>query len=287
MTLTVALLVLSAAVMHATWNAFVKAGNDKAAMQCLVIFLGGIPGLFILPFVPLPDPACWPYLIASIIAHSVYYFTLVEAYRYGALSQTYPIARGSAPLLVAIFSMAAVGEYLSGGEWLGLIIACAGLMSLAHVPHVVGVSATHRAAEIRSILFALATSLGIACYSILDGLGVRSTANGLSYISWLLVLEMIPVGLAFLWLRRGRVATTLKENFSRGLLGGIIAGIGYGIVIWAMDSAPLAHVSALRETSVILAAIIGTLALHESFGSRRIAAAALVAAGNAMMHLAA
>jgi drug/metabolite transporter (DMT)-like permease len=285
-TLTVTLLVLSAAVMHATWNAFVKAGNDKAAMQCLVIFLGGIPGLFILPFVPLPDPACWPYLIGSIVVHSIYYFTLVEAYRHGSLSQAYPIARGSAPLLVALFSMAAVGEYLSGGEWLGLIIACAGLISLAHVPHVVGVSPTQRAAEIRSILFALATSLGIACYSLLDGLGVRATANGLSYISWLLVLEMIPVGLAFLWLRRGRVAATLKENFSRGLFGGIIAGIGYGIVIWAMASAPLAHVSALRETSVILAAIIGTLALHEPFGPRRIAAAALVAAGNAMLHLA-
>jgi drug/metabolite transporter (DMT)-like permease len=285
-TITVTLLVLSAAVMHATWNAFVKAGNDKAVMQCLVIFMGGIPGLFILPFVPLPDAAAWPYLIGSIIAHSVYYVTLVEAYRYGALSQTYPIARGSAPLLIALFSMVTVGEFLNGGEWLGLIIACAGLISLAHVPHAVGDAPGHRAAEIRSILFALATSLGIACYSILDGLGVRSTAEGLSYISWLLVLEMIPVGLAFLWLRRGRVVVSLKENFTRGLFGGIIAGLGYGIVIWAMASAPLAHVSAMRETSVILAAVIGTLALKESFGPRRIAAAALVAAGNALMHLA-
>ena len=170
MTLTVTLLVLSAAVMHATWNAFVKAGNDKAVMQCLVIFFGGIPGLIILPFVPLPDPACWPYLIGSVLAHSVYYFTLVEAYRFGALSQTYPIARGSAPLLIAIAGMAVANEHLSGGEWLGLIIACAGLISLAGIP---------KAGEGRSILFAFATSLGIACYSVLDGLGVRSTAEGL------------------------------------------------------------------------------------------------------------
>ena len=277
MTLTVTLLVLSAAVMHATWNAFVKAGNDKAVMQCLVIFFGGIPGLIILPFVPLPDPACWPYLVGSVLAHSVYYFTLVEAYRYGALSQTYPIARGSAPLLIAIASMAVANEHLNGGEWLGLIIACAGLISLAGIP---------KAGEGRSILFAFATSLGIACYSVLDGLGVRSTAEGLSYITWLLALEMIPVGLAFLWLRRGRAMASLKENLKRGLFGGIIAGIGYGIVIWAMDFAPMAHVSAMRETSVILAALIGTLVLHEPFGPRRIAAAALVAAGNALLHLA-
>lgn len=277
MTLTVTLLVLSAAVMHATWNAFVKAGNDKAVMQCLVIFFGGIPGLIILPFVPPPDPACWPFLVGSVLAHSVYYFTLVEAYRFGALSQTYPIARGSAPLLIAIAGLMVANEHLNGGEWLGLLIACAGLISLAGIP---------KAGEGRSILFAIATSLGIACYSVLDGLGVRSTANGLSYITWLLALEMIPVGLAFLWLRRGRAMVSLKENFKRGLFGGIIAGIGYGIVIWAMDFAPMAHVSALRETSVILAALIGTLVLHESFGPRRIAAAALVAAGNALLHLA-
>ncbi|HVR67208.1 MAG TPA: EamA family transporter [Verrucomicrobiae bacterium] len=277
MTLTVTLLVLSAAVMHATWNAFVKAGNDKAVMQCLVIFFGGIPGLIILPFVPLPDPACWPYLVGSVLAHSVYYFTLVEAYRFGALSQTYPIARGSAPLLIAIASLVIANEHLNGGEWLGLIIACAGLISLAGIP---------KAGEGRSILFAFATSLGIACYSVLDGLGVRSTANGLSYITWLLALEMIPVGLAFLWLRRGRVVASITENLKRGLFGGIIAGIGYGIVIWAMDFAPMAHVSAMRETSVILAALIGTLVLHEPFGPRRIAAAALVAAGNALLHLA-
>jgi drug/metabolite transporter (DMT)-like permease len=276
-TLTVTLLVLSAAVMHATWNAFVKAGNDKAVMQCLVIFFGGIPGLIILPFVPLPAPACWPYLVGSVLAHSVYYFTLVEAYRFGALSQTYPIARGSAPLLIAIASLVIANEHLNGGEWLGLIIACAGLISLAGIP---------KAGEGRSILFAFATSLGIACYSVLDGLGVRSTANGLSYITWLLALEMIPVGLAFLWLRRGRVVASITENLKRGLFGGIIAGIGYGIVIWAMDFAPMAHVSAMRETSVILAALIGTLVLHEPFGPRRIAAAALVAAGNALLHLA-
>jgi drug/metabolite transporter (DMT)-like permease len=276
-TLTVTLLVLSAAVMHATWNAFVKAGNDKAVMQCLVIFFGGIPGLIILPFVPLPDPACWPYLVGSVLAHSAYYFTLVEAYRFGALSQTYPIARGSAPLLIAIAGLLVANEHLNGGEWLGLVIACAGLISLAGIP---------KAGEGRSILFAFATSLGIACYSVLDGLGVRSTANGLSYITWLLALEMIPVGLAFLWLRRGRAMASLKQNFKRGLFGGIIAGIGYGIVIWAMDFAPMAHVSALRETSVILAALIGTLVLHEPFGPRRIAAAALVAAGNALLHLA-
>ena len=129
----ITLLVLSAAVMHATWNAFIKAGNDKVVMQCLVMFFGGIPGLPFLSFVPLPAPASWPFLALSL-AHGVYYFTLVEAYRFGALSQTYPIARGSAPLLIALAGM---GLRRRASRWrrvARLIIACAGLMSLAASP---------------------------------------------------------------------------------------------------------------------------------------------------------
>ena len=132
---------------------------------------------------------------------------------------------------------------------------------------------------------AMATSLAIAFYTLMDGIGVRSTPEALSYILWLLGLETPLMLMAGLWLRRGRVIEAYRPCLVKGMIGGIVAGLGYGIVIWAMDKAPMAHVSMLRETSVILAAAIGALFLGEPFGARRIAAAALVAAGNALLHL--
>jgi drug/metabolite transporter (DMT)-like permease len=280
MSLTVTLLVLSAAVMHATWNALVKAGGDKLVMQCLVISIPGFAVFPVLPFVPLPAPASWPFLLISTLVHGVYYVTLLNSYRLGGLSQVYPIARGIAPLLIALGALVWAGESQSWLEWCGVAIASTGIMCLA--AHV----GTDRKTELKAIGFALATGVTIAGYSVADGLGVRSAGEPLSYILWLLALEAIPMMAVGFYLRRGRIAESFRPYLLNGGLGGVIAGMGYGIVIWAMGYAEMAHVSALRETSVILAALIGTLALGEPFGRRRVMAAALVAGGNALLHLA-
>ncbi len=280
MTLAVTLLVLSAAVMHATWNALVKAGSDKVVMQCLVIFVSGLPALAALPFVPLPEPAAWPFLVLSTLIHGIYYVTLTNSYRLGGLSQVYPVARGAAPLMIALGAWAFAGEAMRPLEWLGVAIASAGIMSLAAPGRI-----ARENGELKAIGFALATAVTIALYTLADGMGVRSVGEPMSYILWLLALESIPVLLVAMWLRRGRVAASFRPHLKPAIFGGLIAGLGYGIVIWAMASAPMAHVSALRETSVILAAAIGALFLGEPFGRRRILAAALVAGGNALLHL--
>lgn len=276
----VTLLVLAAAAMHAVWNALVKAGNDKLVMQCLVMFFAGVPAIPFLAFLPLPAPAAWPFLALSLAVHAVYYVTLINAYRYGALSQVYPIARGAAPLMIALGAWAFAGEAMSGLEWLGIGIACAGIMSLA------APGGLPRDEEIKAIGFALATAITIALYSLADGIGVRRAGTALSYILWLLALDAIPVLLAGLWLRRGRVVASFRPHLALAAAGGLLSALGYGIVIWAMERAPLAHVSALRETSVILAAIIGATLMGEQFGRRRILAAVLVAGGNALLHAA-
>jgi drug/metabolite transporter (DMT)-like permease len=280
MTILVTLLVLSAAVMHATWNACVKAGQDKVVMQCLVIFFSGLPAMLALPFVPLPEPAAWPFLVLSTLIHGIYYVTLVNSYRLGGLSQVYPIARGAAPLMIALGAWAFAGEAMQPIEWLGVLIASAGIMSLAAPSRL-----ARENGELKAIGFALATSITIALYSLADGMGVRRVAEPLSYILWLLGIEAVPILLLVMWLRRGRIVASFRPHLKLGILGGLIAGLGYGIVIWAMGSAPMAHVSALRETSVILAAAIGTLFMGEPFGRRRILAAALVAGGNALLHI--
>ncbi len=275
----VILLVLLAAVMHAIWNALVKAGSDKTVMQTLVIFFSCLPAVGALPFLPLPAPASWPMLAISMLVHGGYYVTLVNAYRAGDLNQVYPIARGASPVLVGLGAWGFAGEAMGAVELGGLAIVCIGVVSLA-APRRRG-----PAAQGRAVGFALATAVTIALYSVADGMGVRRAGNPFSYIAWLLALEAPLVLIVGLWLRRGRIALAFGPHLKTALAGGLIAGAGYGIVIWAMSRMPMAQVSALRETSVIIAALIGTLLLGESFGPRRVAAAVLVAAGNALLHL--
>jgi drug/metabolite transporter (DMT)-like permease len=276
----VAVLVLAAAVMHATWNALVKAGGDKVVMTALVNVGSGViclPGLF---FVPLPEPAAWPFLALSVAVHGFYYTTLVNSYRFGDLSQVYPIGRGSSPLIIALGAWAFAAEAMNPLEWTGVLIVSAGIMSLA-LPN-----GARRDGELRGIAFALGTACCIAVYSIADGMGVRRTTEPLSYILWLMTIDTLPMLAIVLWLRRGRIVAAFRPYLARGLAGGVVAGLGYGIVIWAMQRAPIAHVSALRETSVILATVIGATLLKEPFGRRRIIAAVLVVAGNVLLRLA-
>lgn len=275
-------LVLAAAVMHATWNAVVKAGGDRLARAALAMATPSVLALIALPFLPPLDwAAAWPWLVTSIIVHCLYYTGLLNAYRYGDLSQVYPIARGSAPALAALGAWIFIGESLTWLEALALALLSAGLVALAYRP-------AHKRGEHegRAVLFALATGLTIAVYSISDGLGARSTPSPFSYIAWLFALEALPLLFFTLWRRRGRLRESFKGAWGPGIGGGVIAGAAYGIVMWAMTVAPIAHVVALRETSVLFAALIGTRILSEPFGRQRIAAALVIVTGAVALQLA-
>ncbi len=273
-------LVLLAAVLHASWNALVKAGEDKLVMQTLVICVHGYLAMPLLFFLPLPDPASWPYLGLSALIHFVYYAGVIGAYRHGDLSQVYPIARGSAPALVALGAWVLAGEALSAAELLGVFTVSLGIVSLTGLPRQLrGQGGQGDGREAKAIGFALLTGATIASYTLADGLGVRESGHALSYILWLFALEAVPLTAFTLWRRRGRVVAAFKPHLKAGVIGSLLSGLAYGIVIWAMSVAPMAHVVALRETSVLIAAIIGTRLLREPFGRKRIAAAAVVAAG--------
>jgi len=277
--LGVFLLVLLAAGLHASWNALVKAGGDRLVMTTLVM-IGPAPlCLAALVFLPALQAPAWPFLIASALIHYLYYALLIAAYNHGDLSQVYPISRGAAPALVAVSAWIIVGEELSAREAIGVAIVSAGIMSLSwrRNPH-------RSPAERRAILFALLNGVAIASYLIADGMGVRRAGNALTYICWLFVLESVPLLSLTLWLRRGRVAATFGPNWKPGILGGMIAAVSYGIAIWAMSLGPLAHIVALRETSVIFGAALGALALKEPFGRERILAATMVASGAVLLN---
>jgi len=277
---TIVGVVLLAALMHATWNAVVKSDSDRLISFALVQATGMIGGALLLLAAGSIADESWPYLIGSTVIHYVYYFLLLRAYAHGDLSHVYPIARGLGPLLVALFSGSLIGEHLSSAELAGVLAVSIGVFSLAFA------RGLPRGADLRATAFALMTGVTIASYTILDGLGVRASGNALGYIAWLNALEGPGVMIVALVRRPWPVlAAYLRTQWWRGCAGGAIAATGYGISIWAMGQGPVAHVAALRETSVLFAAIIGLVFLRESFGLWRISAAALIVAGLLLMHL--
>lgn len=267
------ILILSAAVMHAVWNAFVKMDGDRLMTMAVVISTTGLLAPLLLLIGPPPALESWPYILLSVLLNNAYFLFLIEAYRFGDLSQVYPIARGSAPLLVAVGAALFANEQLSVVELAGVFIISAGTISL------IWRSGLRVDAEKRSIIFALLTGLMIASYTIIDGIGVRLSGNPAAYIGWLFILSPLPIASIAIIRRRGEALVYIRNNWKLAVLAGGLNLGSYGLSIWALSLAAMAHVSAMRETSVIIAALIGTQLLGESFGKRRILAAMVVATG--------
>jgi len=266
-------LVLLAALLHASWNAMAKSGGTpqfSIASYRLISALCCLPLLFLFP---LPLAASWPMLLASAIIHTAYYGTLSMSYRTGDLSQVYPLFRGLAPVLVVLGAALFANEYLPAGAMIGIGLVSAGLISITFAGGAVG---KIPAAALR---WGLATSVLIAAYTVADGIGVRAAGNPFSYIIWLFVLEPIPIGLWLLARDRSAWFGYMRAKPGKITAGALAAATAYAMVIYAMGVAPMAMVSSLRETSVIFAALIGTLMFREPFGRQRIIAAILVCIG--------
>ena len=261
-------LVLTAAVLHAGWNALIKSGGDRWVRLALTNCLGIVLGLVFLPFVNFPNAEAWPFILSSVAVHQVYFLFVCLQYRTGDLSHVYPISRGVAPLMVAVGAYVFAGETLSPQGILAVVVISAAIVSLTF-------SSAWRPGEGMSVFFALCTGVIIALYSIIDGLGGRSANDVAGYIVYLFLIDGLPFGLMVFYLRRRTLATALQENWKTGILCGLMSYPAYALVIWAMTLSPLTYVSALRETSVILAVLIGSRLMGEPFGARRLGAAAV------------
>ena len=273
--------VLCAALLHASWNALIKAGNDKALDTALVHFLGALIALPFMLWLGPPPRGAWPYIAASPVIHIGYYTALVGAYQHGELGLTYPIMRGFAPMLVALASGLFIGEAPSPMAWGGIagITLGVALVGLAHP----GEALHHR----KALMFAFANAAIIASYTLVDGRGVRESVTddhgAIRYVMTLFVLDGIAYPL-LVWLRRsaqGRreIVAYAKRRWPVAALGGSASIGAYGIALWAMTRAPVASVAALRETSVLFAAVIGTVLLKERFGLQRAIGTGVIVAG--------
>jgi drug/metabolite transporter (DMT)-like permease len=285
--------VLLAALLHASWNALVKAGKQPFLTSVLVASGAALISVFVLPFVPAPAAASWPFLAASTVIHFFYFSLLAAAYRHGDMSHAYPLMRGSAPLLVSLLSVPLLGEYLNGQQYAAVACICAGIFGLwflappatpvaAAAAAIPGTSRTRG----RGTLYALLNALAIAAYTLVDGVGVRKSGAPAAYTMWLFLLSATGL-LAWTLLRRPRELTAYAAQYWRvAALGGVGTLASYGLVLWAMTAAPVAAVAALRETAILFAAAIAALFLREKIGTRRGAAISLIAAGAALMRFA-
>lgn len=264
-------LVLSAAFMHASWNAIVKNAGDRALTLAAVAAMHTVGGLFLIAISEPPSAASWPLLLASTIIHYAYYLLLFQAYRLGDLSQVYPISRGLAPALVALGAYVMVGETLDPLGWSALAAICLGIGLISFQR-----GAAH--ADRKAVGFAILLGLSIAAYSVADGVGVRTSQSPTGYMGWLFFLEA-PVVLAVFGRRLVQRQKSSWKAFSIGLVGGSLSVLAYGIVLYAKTIAPIAAVSAVRESSVIIAALIGVLLFGERPWLGRVLAAVVVAGG--------
>lgn len=268
MTTPVLLIVLLAALLHALWNALVKTSADRAVTLGLVATGHCLPAFALLPFVPVPTTEAFAFIIASTVIHWAYYYFLNISYRFGDLSLIYPIARGTAPVMVALGAMIWADESLPLWAWIGIVTVSAGIMILAAIRH----------ADKRGVGAALATSAIIAAYSVVDGIGIRLSGTPIGYVVWLFAAEVF-VAVFVIGTRFERACSISRRSLILGLSGGVISGLAYALALFAKTLAPIGIVSAVRETSVIFAALIGVYWLGEGPAKRRLIAASVVALG--------
>lgn len=259
MSLTVFIVVIFAAFLHATWNAMVKNEKDKYLAVSGIVF-GHVPASIVVIFlIPSPSVESIPYIILSAILHNGYQWFLLSAYKLGDYTKVYPIARGSAPIFVSIVSLIFFAVVLSRFELLGIAVICLGILSLSFQD---STSVTNR----KAIIYALITGSFIMGYSITDGYGARISASILSYMGWSFILNAFLFAILLNFMKQpGIITRVAKDGKFIFFVGGTISYLVYAIIVWGFTQAPIPVVTALREISIVFALLIGTFFLKEKF----------------------
>jgi phosphonate utilization associated putative membrane protein len=276
--------VLFGALLHASWNALIKSGDDKALDTALIHVLGCGVGAALVMWVGVPRREAWPWLAASVVIHVGYYVTLVGAYRHGELGFAYPLMRGTAPLIVALLSGRLIGEHVPLAAWIGVVGISGGVLAIGLTR-----SALDTGSRRHALGYALANAAIIASYTIVDGIGVRASGNALQYVALLFLVDGLPYFTIVVWQRRAAlppVFAYMRARWPVALLGSCASLGAYGIALWAMTRAPVASVAALRETSVLFAALIGVFLLKERFRLQRAVGTGAIIAGVMALRLA-
>ena len=277
MSLTVFAVVMAAALLHASWNAIVKSADDKFLTTIMVTAAAAALSAAMLPFLTAPARASWPYAAASAVFQIAYFLLVARTYQIADMSQTYPLMRGTAPLIVAFASVFQMGDALSPVAWAGVLGICLGIFSIA---------LGNRLNDRRGVYLALVNALVIAAYTLIDGAGVRRSGAPAAYTLWVFLLTGVPLTLWATSTSRVASFRYFRRHWRLGIAGGVATTASYGLALWAMTIAPVAIVAALRETSILFGTLIAAVVLRESVGPRRLVAACIIAGGAAILRLA-
>ena len=269
-TTLVFLLILFAAFCHAGWSTIVKYHKSFSimGMTCIVEIVVFTPLVF---FVPFPSLEIWYFIIASVILHGFYRLGVIYSYKFGDLSFVYPIARGGSSLLIVILTLIIIQEHISLLGFVGISTVCIGIFLISY-------SKNHKF-NFSAFILAVSTALFITIYTIVDGMGVRLSENKFSYIFWLLLLNGIPLLLISIFSKEKLLSNLNTKIIFWGIPAGILAILSYGIVVWSMQYLEIAYVSSIRETSIVLATLMGFFILDEKKARGRILPAVLVVIG--------
>lgn len=277
MSLTVFEIVLVAAVLHASWNAIVKAGKNTVLTMVLVTASAALWAVVLLPVLPSPRPESWPYIALSAALQIVYFALVARIYRIADMSQTYPIMRGAAPLIVALAGTLFLDEALSSSAWLGVCIICSGILIMLW-------SGGQKSRE--GLILALLNALVISGYTLVDGIGVRLSAAPASYTLWIFLITGASIGCWATLTQWSQTRHYLRLNWHLGAVGGLGTLVSYGLALYAMTQAPVAVVAALRETSILFSAVISWLILKEHITVVRCVSVCVIAIGAITLRLA-
>lgn len=269
-------LILLAAAFHATWNAIVKAGSNKFLTTVLVTASAAVFAMLLLPFFPMPNSASWIYILASTGIQILYFGMVAKIYHIADMGLTYPLMRGTAPLIVAVLATVLLYEKLELQAWLGIITISMGILSM-----IFAAPKTGR----KGIGLALLNAILIASYTLVDGYGIRLSGSPISYILWSFVLSGLIFFIFALKMQYRQMGDYLSSNWHLGLIGGIGSFFSYGLALWAMTLAPVAIVAALRETSILFATLITIFILKERATVTRILSSCIILIGALLLRI--
>lgn len=272
MPISVQLVVLLAALLHASWNAIVKSSQDKFLDIVFVTASAAALSALVVPFLPLPDSASWGYIAASVGIHVFYFVLIGAAYRSGDMGHAYPLMRGAPPLIVALASGPLIGEQLSLSAWVGVLLVCAGILGLL-------LAKSASLSRGRTTRLALLNAGSVAAYTLVNGTGVRLPGNPAAYTMWMFFLTAFPMLAWAVWRRKAAVLGHLRVRWYLMLAGGACTLGSYTLVLWAMTHAPIAMVAALRETAIAFGIAISMFVLREPGGIHRLCAVLVILLG--------
>ena len=269
------IIIIFSAMCHAVWSAIIKSSSNPLSLMGITSVLELLIFLPLTFYVPFPSVEIWYLLLATIFIHVLYRLNVIYSYKFGDLSFVYPIARGGSSLLIAIISILFLQNSINFFGFLGVIIVCIGLFLISF------------SSKIKfnkpAFFLAVSTAIFITTYTLIDGIGVRSSENAFSYIFWLIALNGVPILIISIFSKNG---LRKKESYSikAGIAAGIFATLSYALVVWSMQFIEIAYVSGIREVSIVFATIIGMLFLSEKYASKRIIPSILIALGIATVY---